>query len=259
MDQIVDRSAPVLDCKGMRARYSRIEVVHGVDLTVRAGEMVALLGSNGAGKSSLLGAIAGTVAGQGNVSVNGQSLDRLSAHKRAFNGLAFVPEQRGNIFSTMSVEENIELGLRMLPVEERDSCRDMILALFPILRERSTAKAGVLSGGEQQMLAIGIALGRNPAVLLLDEPTQGLAPAIFDILENAFDVLKGRGIALVLAEQNVPFAQRVCDRYVVLSHGETVKSGPREDLGDLEAIAQAFMGLDATSVRNRNDQKQVMR
>ncbi len=115
----------------------------------------------------------------------------------------------------------------------------------PILKERGTAHAGVLSGGEQQMLAIGIALGRNPAALLLDEPSQGLAPAIFDILENAFDVLKQRGIALVLAEQNVPFAQRICDRYIVLSHGETVKSGPKEDLGDLEAIAQAFMGMDA--------------
>ncbi len=245
MTEQANDSALVLVCGGVRARYSRIEVVHGVDLQVRAGEMVALLGSNGAGKSSLLGAIAGTVSGQGAVSVNGQNLDRMSAHRRAFNGLAFVPEQRGNIFATMSVEENIELGLRMLPLEERPACQDMIFSLFPILRERGTANAGVLSGGEQQMLAIGIALGRNPAVLLLDEPSQGLAPAIFDILENAFDVLKKRGMALVLAEQNVPFAQRICDRYVVLSHGEVVKSGPREDLGDLEAIAQAFMGIDA--------------
>lgn len=240
-----DRAGPVLVCSGMRARYSRIEVVHGVDLAVDAGEMVALLGSNGAGKSSLLGSIAATVAGSGSVVVKGRDLSRMSSHQRAYNGLAFVPEQRGNIFATMSVEENIELGLRMLPVEERAACEEMILGLFPILKERAKANAGVLSGGEQQMLAIGIALGRNPSVLLLDEPTQGLAPAIFDILENAFDVLKQRGIALVLAEQNVPFAQRVCDRYTVLSHGETAKSGPKEDLGDLEAIAQAFMGMDA--------------
>lgn len=240
-----DREGPVLVCSGMRARYSRIEVVHGVDLTVRAGEMVALLGSNGAGKSSLLGAMAGTVSGQGSVVINGQDLGRMSAHQRAYRGLAFVPEQRGNIFSTMSVEENIELGLRMLPVEERAACQEMILGLFPILKERGASNAGVLSGGEQQMLAIGLALGRNPAVLLLDEPSQGLAPAIFDILENAFEVLKQRGMALVLAEQNVPFAQRICDRYIVLSHGETVKSGPKEDLEDLEAIAQAFMGMGA--------------
>lgn len=237
--------APVLICRDMRARYSRIEVVHGIDLDVRAGEMVALLGSNGAGKSSLLGAIAGIVSGQGSVVVNGKELGRMSAPQRARSGLAFVPEQRGNIFTTMSVAENIELGLRMLPVEERDECRDVILELFPILGERSSSPAGVLSGGEQQMLAIGIALGRNPAVLLLDEPTQGLAPAIFDILENAFDVLRQRDIAIVLAEQNVPFAERVVDRYVVLSHGEAVKNGPKEDLNDIEAIAQAFMGVDA--------------
>ncbi len=242
---VKDAGTPVLVCRGMRARYSRIEVVHGIDLDVRAGEMVALLGSNGAGKSSLLGAIAGTVSGQGGVLVNGADLGRMGAHQRAYRGLAFVPEQRGNIFSTMSVAENIELGLRMLAPEARSECRDMILGLFPILGQRSTASAAVLSGGEQQMLAIGIALGRNPAALLLDEPTQGLAPAIFDILENAFDVLKRRGIALLLAEQNVPFAERVADRYMVLSHGETTKVGPREDLRDIEAIAQAFMGVDA--------------
>ena len=242
---VKDAGTPVLVCRGIRARYSRIEVVHGIDLDVHAGEMVALLGSNGAGKSSLLGAIAGTVSGQGSVRVNGTDLGRMGAHQRAYHGLAFVPEQRGNIFSTMSVAENIELGLRMLAPEARGECRDMILSLFPILGQRSASSASVLSGGEQQMLAIGIALGRNPAALLLDEPTQGLAPAIFDILENAFDVLKRRGIALLLAEQNVPFAERVADRYMVLSHGETAKVGPREDLRDIEAIAQAFMGVDA--------------
>jgi len=240
-----DSRNPILVCRGMRARYSRIEVVHGIDLDVHAGEMVALLGSNGAGKSSLLGAIVGTVSGQGSVRVGDNELGRMAAHQRAYHGLAFVPEQRGNIFSTMSVAENIELGLRMLPPEARGECEEMILSLFPILKQRSASSAGVLSGGEQQMLAIGIALGRNPAALLLDEPTQGLAPAIFDILENAFDVLRQRGIALLLAEQNVPFAERVSDRYMVLSHGETVKVGDKGDLRDIEAIAQAFMGVDA--------------
>jgi ABC-type branched-subunit amino acid transport system ATPase component len=237
--------APILVCQGMRARYSSIEVVHGVDVDVRAGEMVALLGSNGAGKSSLLGAIAGTISGQGSVQVRGIELGKMPAHQRAHNGLAFVPEQRGNIFSTMSVAENIELGLRLLPPDSRKACHDQIVELFPILAQRSTTPAGVLSGGEQQMLAIGIALGRNPAVLLLDEPTQGLAPAIFDVLENAFNVLRQQGIALLLAEQNVPFAERVADRYIVLSHGETVQTGMKEDLRDLEGIARAFMGVVA--------------
>lgn len=236
---------PALSCRSIRARYSRIEVVHGVDIDVKAGEMVALLGSNGAGKSSLLGAVAGIVAGQGSVVVKGAELGRMRADQRAHHGLAFVPEQRGNIFSTMSVAENIEIGLRMLAPEARAECQAMILELFPILGERRSSVAGVLSGGEQQMLAIGIALGRNPSALLLDEPSQGLAPAIFDILENAFDVLKQRGIALLLAEQNVPFAERIADRYMVLSHGETLKVGPKSDLSDTEAIAQAFMGVGA--------------
>ncbi|MBW3098438.1 ABC transporter ATP-binding protein [Pseudohoeflea coraliihabitans] len=233
---------PVIACAGITARYNRISVVHGVDLEVRAGELLAVLGPNGAGKSSMLGAIAGIVSGGGEVRIGGTDIGRMSANARAARGLSFVPEQRGNIFPAMSVRENIDVGLRLLDPGEREAQRDFILDMFPILKVRDKAHAGVLSGGEQQMLAIGLALGRNPAVLVLDEPSQGLAPAVFDILENAFNALKARGLALLLAEQNVPFASRIADRYIILSQGEVMRRGGKDDLKNPEELADVFMG-----------------
>ena len=233
---------PVMTCRGIAARYSRITVVEDVALDLHPGEMLAVLGPNGAGKSSMLGALAGIVSGAGEVTVRGVELGGMSAHKRAMHGIAFVPERRGNIFPTMSVAENIDVGLRLLPLAEREAQRRLIIKLFPILEQRADAMAGVLSGGEQQMLAIGMALGRKPEVLILDEPTQGLAPMVFDILQNAFDILKRSGLALLLAEQNVPFAGRVADRYVILSHGHIVQRGGKEDLENPEQLAEAFLG-----------------
>ena len=237
-----ESSVDIMTCKGVSARYSRIVVVSDVNLSLRAGELLAVLGANGAGKSSMLGAVAGIVNGGGDIHVRGRSVGQLSAPARAAMGIAFVPEQRGNIFATMSVRENIEIGLRLLQPGQREAQRDFILDLFPLLKQRDQAMAGVLSGGEQQMLAIGLALGRNPDVLILDEPSQGLAPTVFDILERAFDVLKQKGLGLVLAEQNVPFAARVADRYVIMSYGQVVQHGGREDLENPEELADAFMG-----------------
>ncbi|MEP3437496.1 MAG: ABC transporter ATP-binding protein [Hoeflea sp.] len=229
-------------CRNITARYNRIFVVEGVSFEVAAGEMLAILGPNGAGKSSMLGAIAGIVSGGGEINVNGRNIGRLSAAARAGMGISFVPEQRGNIFPTMSVSENIDVGMRLLEPGARDEQREFILDMFPILKERASANAGVLSGGEQQMLAIALALGRRPDVLILDEPSQGLAPAVFDILEQAFATLKSRGLALLLAEQNVPFASRISERYLILSQGQTIRTGGREDLENPEEIADAFMG-----------------
>lgn len=236
------KAAPVMTCRGIVARYSRITVVEEVDFDLYPGEMLAVLGPNGAGKSSMLGAVSGIISGAGEVKIRDTEIGGMSAHKRASHGIAFVPERRGNIFPTMSVEENIDVGLRLLPVQDREAQRELILGLFPILKQRADAMAGVLSGGEQQMLAIGMALGRKPQVLLLDEPTQGLAPMVFDILENAFNILKRSGLALLLAEQNVPFAARVAERYVVLSHGHLVRQGGKEDLRNPEELAEAFLG-----------------
>ncbi|MES2098542.1 MAG: ABC transporter ATP-binding protein [Pseudomonadota bacterium] len=232
----------VMICRAIGARYSRISVVEDVSLELRRGEMLAVLGANGAGKSSLFGAIAGVVSGSGSVTVNGADVSSLLPHTRASRGMALVPERRGNVFATMSVKENVDIGLRLLPQAEREPQRDFILELFPILKQRQTAAAGVLSGGEQQMLAIAMALGRKPQVLMLDEPTQGLAPMVFDILENVFNVLKARGLALLLAEQNLPFAARVADRYVVLSHGQIVREGDKGELANPDELADALIG-----------------
>jgi len=243
MNPTVAKGRPtIIACANVHARYGRITVVTGVTLDVAAGEMIAILGANGAGKSSLLGAIAGTVAGSGRIEVNGQPINSLPSHKRAVMGLSLVPEQRRNVFAAMSVKENIDLGLRLLPIAEREDQRDFIMGLFPILRERQSAGAGMLSGGEQQMLAISLALGRKPDVMIFDEPTQGLAPAVFDTLQHAFDVLKKRGLAMILAEQNVPFAARVADRYMILSQGSVVREGPGLDLANPEDIAAVFLG-----------------
>lgn len=225
-------SDPLLQCKGVTAEYGRIRVLHGIDLQLRAGEVLAVLGANGAGKSSLLGAIAGSVKNAGSTQLDDQSIGGLPPHRRATMGLAFVPEARRNMFRVLSTAENLEIGLQLIPAAQRSDTLAFICDLFPILQSRSGVPAGMLSGGEQQMLAIGIALGRRPRALLLDEPTQGLAPAVFDILERAMERLRETGVGILLAEQNLHFAARVAERYIVLSHGKVVASGDAEGMRD---------------------------
>lgn len=234
--------AAVLECENIAAFYGRIQVVFDASLDVRGGESVAVLGSNGAGKTSLLGAIAGSVQATGRVSVLQQPLQGLPAHKRARCGLAYVPEGRKNLFPAMTVAENLDIGLQLSRPSERNEILDFVLRLFPILKDRKTTAAGMLSGGEQQMLAIAVALGRRPTALLLDEPSQGLAPAVFDILQQAFEELRKKNIALLIAEQNLLFAAQVCDRYIIISQGEVVAAGGRDDLNDNERIMAAYLG-----------------
>jgi branched-chain amino acid transport system ATP-binding protein len=232
----------VLRCEAITASYGRIQVVFDVSLAIQSGECLAVLGANGAGKTSLLGAIAGTVRGTGGVLFRGRDLASLSAHRRAQAGLSYVPEARRNLFSSLSVHENLEMGLSLSAPGLRSEILDFVVELFPILRERMPTAAGMLSGGEQQMLAIAVALGRQPAVLILDEPSQGLAPAIFDILEDAFTRLKQRNIGILLAEQNLAFASQVSDRYIIISHGQIVSSGSKADLADHDRIFAAYLG-----------------
>jgi len=232
----------VLELRGVVAQHERVRVIFGIDLTVRAGEILAIVGPNGAGKSSLLGAVAGLVRSSGTMLLAGKPLHGLAAHRRAQGGLAFVPEARGNLFGALSVEENLQVALRLLSASARDALREDIFELFPILKQRMRAPASMLSGGEQQMLSIAMALGRVPKALLLDEPTQGLAPSVFDILLRAFARLKQRGLALVLAEQNLPFAARSADRYIVLAGGRIALQGPKEELADRTRIMDAYLG-----------------
>ncbi|UYO45717.1 ATP-binding cassette domain-containing protein [Rhodopseudomonas palustris] len=234
-------SGPRLIVKALHVFHQRIEVVFGVDLDLAAGEVALVLGANGAGKSSLLGALAGLVRSRGEVTLGSRRIDGMPARLRAEAGLAFVPERRGNVFAPLTVNENLDIGLRLLPRCRRPAARDRLLELFPILRERGHAQAGALSGGEQQMLAIAMALGREPSVLVLDEPSQGLAPVIFDHLERAFAILKSDGLALLVAEQNLPFAAQIADRYVVLSHGLRTGEGGRADLARTDLL-DAYLG-----------------
>lgn len=227
---------------GLSARYGRLEVCHGIGFEAASGEFLVILGPNGAGKSSLLGAIAGTVDSSGGVAIDGRRLDRAAAHDRAFDGIALVPEGRRNLFMPLTVEENLRLGLRLLPKPERAQMRERLFAIFPILGNRPTQAAGMLSGGEQQMLAIAVALARRPSTLLLDEPTQGLAPVILQELAQAIRGLRAMGLTLVLAEQNHRFAASLADRFLVLQSGEIVDEGAGHELADAERIAAAMIG-----------------
>jgi branched-chain amino acid transport system ATP-binding protein len=226
----------------LTARYGRLQVCRDISLRAARGEFLVVLGPNGAGKSSLLGAIAGTVAASGRVSVNGRALEHSGANQRACGGIALVPEGRRNLFMPLTMEENLRLGLRLLPKAERPAMREQLHAMFPILRNRPNQPAGMLSGGEQQMLAIAVALARRPSVLLLDEPTQGLAPVILVELVRAIRALRSMGLTLVLAEQNHRFAAQLADRFLVLQSGEIVDEGKGCELDDVQRIAAAMIG-----------------
>ncbi|VWX61858.1 High-affinity branched-chain amino acid transport ATP-binding protein BraG [Burkholderiales bacterium 8X] len=226
---------------GLHAGYGRIEVCRHIDLQLADGEFLAVLGANGAGKSTLLGAIAGVVAHRGSIDLDGTQLASLNARERARSGLALVPEGRRNLFSPLTVHENLQLGLRLLPAADRTRLLDEILSMFPILGARRTQAAGLLSGGEQQMLALAVALARRPSVLLLDEPSQGLAPLLLQNLAEQIRALRSMGLAIVLAEQNHRFAAQLCDRYVVLVAGEIGDEGSRDQLQDAQHVAHALM------------------
>lgn len=226
---------------GLHAGYGRIEVCRGIALEVADGEFLAVLGANGAGKSTLLGAIAGSVASRGSIELGGRSLAGGNARTRARQGLALVPEGRRNLFSPLTVAENMQLGLRLLAAPERARKQEELFAMFPILASRGNQPAGLLSGGEQQMLALAVALARGPQLLLLDEPSQGLAPLVLQNLVQQIGSLRRLGVAVLLAEQNHRFAAQLCDRYVVLASGEIVSGGGSTELQNAEHVAHALM------------------
>ena len=230
-----------LEVSGLTARYSRIQVCHDISFEVRKGEFLAIIGTNGAGKSSLLGAIAGWVASRGSILLNGKRIDHLSSRLRARNGIAFVPEARRNLFAPLTVEENLQLGLRLTPEAERGRMRARIHQLFPILERRGAQLSGMLSGGEQQMLALAVAIARQPSVLLLDEPSQGLAPIVLEEIAEAIKGLRSLGLTLLLAEQNHQFANLLADRFIALQGGEIVDAGDKAALGNRERVAAAIM------------------
>lgn len=222
-------TAPLLEVAGLQAWYGESHVLHGVDLHVDEGEMICILGRNGMGKTTTLRTIMGILRKrQGRINFAGRDMMSVPLHKTARAGLGFVPEERG-IFATLSVEENLMLPPRVadggMSVEE-------IYDLFPNLKERRRSQGTKLSGGEQQMLAMARILRTGARCLLLDEPTEGLAPVIIQAIGDVLKQLKARGMTVVLVEQNFRFASKVADRFYLMDHGKMVAEFP---VGDLSA------------------------
>ncbi|HUQ26362.1 MAG TPA: ABC transporter ATP-binding protein [Burkholderiales bacterium] len=217
----------LLRVKDLHAWYGESHILHGIDLEVRAGEVVTLLGRNGAGKTTTLKSIMGMVGKrEGSVVFRNSELIKLSSDRIARQGLAFCPEERG-IFSSLNVKENLLLPPQ---VAEGGMTLDQVYELFPNLRERLYSQGTKLSGGEQQMLAIGRILRTGARLLLLDEPTEGLAPVVVQQIGRIIQRLKQEGFTILLVEQNFRFAQTVADRHYVVEHGRVVDMVPNAQL-----------------------------
>jgi branched-chain amino acid transport system ATP-binding protein len=228
----------VLEVENIQTYYGESHVLHGVSVRVALGEAVALLGRNGAGKTTLIRSVAGmTPPRDGRVVFDGQAVERWPAYRIARRGLALVPQGR-RIFAPLSVRENLLLGAR--PGEWR---LDKVYDLFPRLREREEQSGGTLSGGEQQMLAIARALMTNGRMLVLDEPSEGLAPLIVREIGRVVQGLKGQRLSILLVEQNYHLALRVADRVYVMNKGQIVWEGTPASLEADEEIKRRFLGV----------------
>jgi branched-chain amino acid transport system ATP-binding protein len=239
----------VLEVRGIDVEYDRVRAVHGLSLDVEAGEIIALIGGNGAGKSTTLNAISGLIrARNGSVRFLGEDITRVEPHRIVEAGLLQVPEGR-RVFSTLSVEENLEMGAFARSDRgaiERD--KQDIFARFPILLERRRQLAGTCSGGEQQMLAIGRALMARPKLLMLDEPSLGLAPMIVrDIFRIIRELNRDRGMSILLVEQNARMALKLANRATVLDRGKTTLHGSSAALMADPAVQHAFLGRGAAA------------
>lgn len=238
----------ILQVEDLTVSYGKVRAVRGVSFTVPRGGLVTLVGANGAGKSSIINAISGVVKpAQGKITFDGQDVTRSAAHKLVGRGLVQVPEGR-QILASLTIEENLELaawhtkGERINEVFER----------FPVLGDRRGLAAGSLSGGEQQMLAIGRALVAEPSLMLLDEPSMGLAPKVVDDVFRVIEEIRASGTSVLLVEQNARRALRAADHGYVLSTGEIVQSGPAQELLADEGIVAAYLGIEPDQ-RSRGD------
>jgi branched-chain amino acid transport system ATP-binding protein len=236
----------LLSASGITVRYGRVEAVRGVSLAVAPGSIATVIGANGAGKTTLLAALMGLLPHDGTVEFDGEDITRLPAEERVRLGISLVPEQR-DLFSTMTVLENLELGAFRRGRGERDRRFETVYALFPRLAERRRQDAGTLSGGERQMLAMGRALMAGPRLLMLDEPSLGLAPLVVrDILQAVSD-LRDSGIAILLVEQNARAALRLADAAYVMELGSITIEGPAKALSGDRRIADIYLGAAAAA------------
>jgi branched-chain amino acid transport system ATP-binding protein len=231
----------MLQVEGLNAGYGESLAVRDIALHVDDGEAVAVIGSNGAGKTTLLRSICGLLRPRGgSVTYDGRSLLGRPAHKVARLGVAYVPAER-HLFPQMSVNENLELGA--YPDRPDRARLDRVFELFPRLRDRRSQRAGTMSGGEQQMLAVGRALMSGPRLLMLDEPTTGLAPILAEEAYASLKVLLGEGTTVLVAEQQVPLALDLADRAYVIEDGRIQLEGPATDLQDNPDVRRAYLGI----------------
>ncbi len=233
----------MLRLESLSASYRGLKALQGVSLEVGKGEIVAVVGANGAGKSTLLKSIAGQVAIEGTIMFDGQSLHRMPAHEITRLGVGLVPEGR-RLFPRLSVEDNLRLGAyAKRGTADRFKPLELVFSLFPRLQERLSQRAETLSGGEQQMLAIGRALMTQPRLLMLDEPSQGIMPRLVDDILAAVQKIRDLGVTVLLVEQRLAEALEIADRAYVLQTGRIVMSGPAREIAADDAVRRAYLGI----------------
>jgi branched-chain amino acid transport system ATP-binding protein len=234
---------PVLEVASLTSHYGRIQALHGVNIQVGDGQLVALVGANGAGKTTLLRAISGVQpVSSGEIRFLGQSIGKLRPNQRVAAGICQVPEGR-QVFGPMSIEDNIRLGGYTRPNSEAEADIERMYKLFPVLSEKRKLPAGTLSGGQQQMLAIARALMGRPRLLLLDEPSMGLAPLLIQETFRIVQSLKDQGITILLVEQNAHAALAIADVGYVIETGKITLSGPGPELLENDEVKRAYLGL----------------
>ena len=234
---------PILQIKGLDSHYGPIKALHGIDIDVHEGQLVALVGANGAGKTTLLRAISGVQpVSAGSIRFAGQEICRTSADKRVRAGICQVPEGR-QVFGPMTVEDNLRLGAYTRPKQDFLHDLERMYALFPVLKEKRQLLAGMLSGGQQQMLAMARALMGRPKLLLLDEPSMGLAPLLIREIFRIVEELRSQGITIFLVEQNAHAALAIADVGYVIETGTITLSGPGPELLANEQVQSAYLGM----------------
>ena len=245
--ELVRGAAPsrenVLSVRGLESRYGRILALKGIDIDIRKGELVALVGANGAGKTTLLRTISGVQpASAGSITFDSEDITGLRADLRVRRGICQVPEGR-QVFGPLSIEDNLRLGAVTQPKAQVARDLERVYSTFPVLKEKHVLPAGTLSGGQQQMLAIGRALMGRPKLLLLDEPSMGLAPLLVEEVFNVVKTLKAQGMTIFLVEQNAYAALEIADRAYVLETGSTILSGSGRELLENEQVKAAYLGV----------------
>jgi len=237
-------TTPLLDVRDLHAGYGRAEVLHGIDLQAAPGSVITVIGPNGAGKSTLLNALMGVLPSRSQIDYQGKPIGALTLEERVMQGIALVPEKR-ELFGTMPVEDNLVLGafrqVRLRNAQWRSQI-EQVYELFPRLKERRTQLAGTLSGGERQMLAVGRALMSRPTLLMLDEPSLGLAPLVVQEIFRTVSQLRATGVTILLIEQNARAALEVADYGYVLEMGSVSLHGPAHELAKDPRVIDTYLG-----------------